>query len=90
MRLHESRELELGVSSTHRVGIDGKVYGQLAYGGEAIARLQPAGGNGAFHLVDDLPVEGHAAFQVKLNLHGHRQPPFINVLVYRFTIVLVY
>ena len=50
---------------------------------EAFARFQLSGGHGAFHLVDDLPVKRHAAFQIELKLDGHFQfTPDIVPVVY--------
>ena len=69
--LHEAGELELVLGAAHRVGVDGEVDRELAHGGEAVARAQRARGDGALHLVDDLPVEGNAALQIDGDRESH-------------------
>src|ERR1022692_119749 len=49
----------------HGVGVDGKVYGHLADGGDLGAHGQFAGRHTSEDLVDDLAVDGDAAMEVQ-------------------------
>ncbi len=81
--LHEAGELELGVGAAHRVGVDGEVDRELAHRRQAVAGPDRARGDGALHLVDDLPVDRHAALQVDRDREGHRSTPWRRIGVFQ-------
>ena len=51
------------------VGVNGEVHRKLADGREPVSRREISASDGEFHLLNDLPVERHAAFCVDGDLH---------------------
>src|SRR5277367_3364532 len=68
LRLEQSAELELAVGANHGVGIDGEIDGKLAHRGQLIARGERTRRDSAACLIDNLPVDRHAAVQVEPEL----------------------
>jgi hypothetical protein len=64
--LKQASQLELAVRADNGVGIDGKVYGKLAHGGQLISGSECAGCHGAAHLIDDLAIDRDATVEVEV------------------------
>ena len=61
---------EFAISPDDCVRIDRQIDRQLTNRGKLIASRQRRRGNAADHLVDDLPINRHAAVQVQTELEG--------------------
>ena len=64
LRRQHSADFQFPISPNHRIRINREIDRELAHRGELIARPQTAGRDAAEHLVDNLPVDRHAAAQV--------------------------
>ena len=58
-------EFQFAIGAHHSIGINGQIDGQLANGGQLIARSKGSRSNSAAHLIDDLAVDRHAAVQIE-------------------------
>src|SRR5712691_5193979 len=67
--LHDAGRFQFAVRAGHCVRVDQQPFGQSANRWQLLSRMQPAGGNQIFDLVDDLQVDWHAVVGGNVDLH---------------------
>ncbi len=73
-RLDHAGPFELGVDARDGVGVDAEVDRELADGGQLIADLEAAGGDGGAQAAIELRVDRRAIVQASIGDEGRRPP----------------
>ena len=72
--VQDAEQLQVRVGLADGVGVDLKLHGEVPHRGQLLAGQQPLGGDAVTDLIDDLPVERHAALEIQLKLNHSTTP----------------